>query len=145
MLDDTVPAGDGPTPLNSVRERRVKRVYQQQLPWAAMRLDTWEATNVLRLFLESLPKRSDCPRQDNRPGEEVGGAHPDRRVDPLTWNAAERVQGKAIKLQGLPKDPCMRLFRVEVSYPPPGLGRDPRSHSRGHGGYARGGWLPVAA
>jgi hypothetical protein len=109
------PAGDGKTKLDHVREMLINVVYQKQLPLAAVLMDTWYASKDLLLFIESLHKRYYCPLKDNRQVDDSGGAHPYQRVDMLTWSAAERVQGKTIKIKGFPKDHKARLFRVEVS------------------------------
>lgn len=109
------PDGDGKTKLDHVREMLVNVVYHKLLPLAAVLMDTWYATKDLMLFIESLHKHYYCPLKDNRQVDESGGAHPYQRVDTLIWSAAERSQGKTIKIKGFPKDHKVRLFRVEVS------------------------------
>ncbi len=109
------PDGDGQTKLDHVQEMLVHVVYQKQLPLAAVLMDTWYATKALMLFIEALQKRYYCPLKENRQVDDSSGAHPYRRVDMLTWSAAERIQSKVIKIKGFPKDHRVRLVRVEVS------------------------------
>ena len=109
------PAGEGQTKLDHVRERLVNVVSPKPLPVAAVLRDSWYATQALRRFIEGLQQRYDCPLKANRQGEDASGAQPYRRVDPLPWSAAERLQGKVIQSKGCPKDHRVRLFRVEGS------------------------------
>jgi hypothetical protein len=52
------PAGDGKSKLDHVRDMLTNVVYQQQLPFHAVLMDTWYATKDLMLFIESLGQRS---------------------------------------------------------------------------------------
>jgi hypothetical protein len=109
------PEGDGKTKLDHVRDMLINVVYQKQLPFAAVLMDTWYATKGLMRLIESVQKSYTCPLKDNRQVDDSGGAQPYRRVDALTWSAAELTQGKLIKRKGFPKDHKVRLFRVVVS------------------------------
>ena len=109
------PAGDGKTKLDHVREMLTNLVYQKQLPWHAVLMDTWYATKELMLFIESLHKLYYCPLKDNRQVDDSGGARPYQRVDRLTWNTAELIGGKTLKLKGFPKEHKVHCFRVATS------------------------------
>jgi hypothetical protein len=109
------PAGDGKSKLDHVREMLANIVYQKQLPFEAVLMDTWYATHDLMLFIESLQKFYYCPLKDNRQVDDSSGTHPYQRVDSLAWSTEALAHGKTIKLKGFPKDHKVRLFRVEVS------------------------------
>jgi hypothetical protein len=109
------PAGDGTSKLDHVREMLANIVYQKQLPFEAVLMDTWYATRDLLLFIESLQKFYYCPLKDNRQVDDSGGTSPYRRVNSLAWSTEALAHGKTIKMKGFPKDHKVRLFRVEVS------------------------------
>lgn len=109
------PDGDGKSKLDHVREMLANIVYQKQLPFEAVLMDTWYATHDLMLFIESLQKFYYCPLKDNRQVDDSGGTHPYQRVDSLAWSAEALAHGQTIKIKGFPKDHKVRLFRVEVS------------------------------
>jgi hypothetical protein len=50
------PDGDGKSKLDHVHEMLAHIVYQKQLPFEAVLMDTWYATRDLMLFIESLQK-----------------------------------------------------------------------------------------
>jgi hypothetical protein len=109
------PDGDGKTKLDHVREMLTNVVYQKQLPFHAVLMDTWYATKDLMLLIESLSKTYYCPIKDNRQVDDSGGERPFQRMDTLVWSAAELRSGKTIKIKGFPRDHKVRVFRVETS------------------------------
>jgi hypothetical protein len=109
------PAGDGKSKLEHVREMLTNVVYQKQLPFHAVLMDTWYATKDLMLFIESLGQRYYCPLKDNRQVDDSGGERSAQRVDTLRWDAHALAHGKRIKIKGFPKDHKVQCFRVEVS------------------------------
>jgi hypothetical protein len=109
------PDGDGKTKLDHVREMLANIVYQKQLSFHAVLMDTWYATKDLMLFIESLKKIYYCPLKDNRRVDDSGGLRPYQRVDSLEWSAAELASGKVIKIRDFPRDHKVRCFRVEAS------------------------------
>lgn len=109
------PDGDGKTKLDHVREMLTNVVYQKQLPFHAVLMDTWYATKDLMLLVESLKKIYYCPIKDNRQVDDSGGERPYQRMDTLAWSAAELRSGKTIKIKGFPRDHKVRVFRVETS------------------------------
>src|SRR5512143_623847 len=60
------PGGDGKSKLEHVREMLVNVVYQKQLPFQAVLMDTWYATKDLLLTIEALQKVYYCPLKDHR-------------------------------------------------------------------------------
>ena len=109
------PEGDGKTKLDHVREMLNNVVYQKQLSFHAVLMDTWYATKGLILLIESLNKIYYCPIKDNRQVDDSGGERPYQRVDSLDWSITELASGKTIKIKGFPKDHKVRVFRVETS------------------------------
>lgn len=109
------PEGDGKTKLDHVREMLTNLVYQKQLPFHAVLMDTWYATKDLMLLIEQYGKIYYCPIKDNRRVDDSGGTRPYQRVDSLEWSAAELRSGKTIKIKDFPRDHKVRVFRVEVS------------------------------
>jgi hypothetical protein len=109
------PEGDGHTKLDHVREMLSNIVYEKQLPFQAVLMDTWYATKDLMLYIESLHKIYYCPLKDNRQVDDSGGEHPYRRVDALAWSETELERGKRIKIKGFPREHKVQCFRVAVT------------------------------
>ena len=117
MIDYRIydPDGDGKSKLTHVQEMLSHTLYQKQLPFRAVLMDTWYATTGLMRFIESLGKLYYCPLKSNRQVDDSGGCQPYQRIDSLTWSEAELSQGKTLKIKGFPKDYKVQCFRVEVS------------------------------
>ena len=109
------PDGDGKTKLDHVHDMLTNCVYQKQLQFRTVLMDTWYATKDAMLYIEQLGKVYCCPLKDNRQVDDSVGAAPYRRVDSLDWTEAERKHGKVIKIKGFPKDHKVKLFRVVLS------------------------------
>jgi hypothetical protein len=109
------PDGDGKSKLDHVREMLTNGVYQKQLPFAAVLMDTWYATKDLMLFIESLQQSYYCPLKDHRQVDDTAGAQPYRRVEAVAGSSHERAHDKRIKIKGFPKDHQVRCFGVAVS------------------------------
>lgn len=109
------PDGDGKSKLDHVQEMLTNIIYQKQLPFHAVLMDSWYATKDLMLFIESVQKFYYCPLKDNRQVDDSGGERPYQRIDSLNWSEDELRQGKRIKIKGFPKDHKVQCFRVEAS------------------------------
>jgi hypothetical protein len=109
------PDGDGKTKLDHVHDMLTNCVYQKQLQFRTVLMDTWYATKDAMLYIEHLGKVYCCPLKDNRQVDDSSGAAPYRRVDSLDWTEAERKHGKVIKIKGFPKEHKVKLFRVVLS------------------------------
>jgi Transposase DDE domain len=109
------PAGDGKTKLDHVHDMLANCVYQKNLLFRFVLMDSWYATKEIMLFIEDLKKIYYCPLKDNRQVDDSGGMEPYRRVDGLVWSETERVHGKVVKLKGFPKNHKVKLFRVVLS------------------------------
>ncbi len=109
------PTGDGKTKLAHVHEMLQNVVYQKQLPFRGVLMDSWYATKDMMLAIETLHKLYYCPLKDNRQVDDSGSGQPYQRVDGLTWSAQELEHGKTIKIKGFPKEHKVKLFRVVLS------------------------------
>lgn len=109
------PEGDGKTKLDHVHDMLANGVYQKQLLFRYVLMDSWYATKELMLFIEALKKIYYCPLKDNRQVDDSGAVLPYRRVDGLQWSDTEKAHGKIVKLKGFPKDHKVKLFRVVLS------------------------------
>jgi hypothetical protein len=109
------PAGDGKTKLDHVHDMLANCVYQKELLFRFVLMDSWYAAKDILLFIENLKKIYYCPLKDNRQVDDSGGKEPYRRVDGLVWSESERTHGKVVKLKGFPKDHKVKLFRVVLS------------------------------
>jgi hypothetical protein len=97
------PEGDGKTKLDHVHDMLANCVYQKQLLFRFVLMDSWYAAKEILLFIEELKKIYYCPLKDNR------------QVDGLDWSETEKEHGKVVKLKGFPKDHKVKLFRVVLS------------------------------
>ena len=109
------PAGDGKTKLDHVQEMLRNSVFQKQLEFWAVLMDTWYATKDILLQIEKYHKIYYCPLKDNRQVDDSGGSKPYQRVDHLTWTEAEQQHGKLIKIKGFPANHKVKAFRVVLS------------------------------
>ncbi|MGZ9223427.1 MAG: IS701 family transposase [Anaerolineales bacterium] len=109
------PEGDGKTKLDHVHDMLANCVYQKNLLFRFVLMDSWYATKEIMLFIEDLKKIYYCPLKDNRQVDDSGGIEPYRRADGLQWSEAEKEHGKLVKLKGFPKDHKVKLFRVVLS------------------------------
>jgi len=109
------PDGDGKSKLQHVQDMVRNVVYQKQLPFQAVLMDTWYAAKWLMLYIEKLEKMYYCPIKDNRQTNESGEPGDYHRVDSLTWTTEEQAHGKRVHLKGFPKDHQLKLFRLLLS------------------------------
>jgi hypothetical protein len=68
------PEGDGKTKLDHVQEILTHCVYQKQLLFRFVLMDSWYATKEIMLFIEHLKKIYYCPLKDNRQVDDSDGA-----------------------------------------------------------------------
>ena len=109
------PDGDGKNKLDHVAEMLTQLVADKGIAFDRVLMDSWYAKKSLMLYIESVGKIYYCPLSDNRLVDDSGGERDYRRVDDLTWSAAELNSGKKIKIRGFPTEHKVKLFRVEVS------------------------------
>ena len=109
------PDGDGKSKLQHVQDMLRNVVYQKQLPFQAVLMDTWYAAKWLMLSIEKLEKVYYCPIKDNRQTNESGEPGDYHRVDSLTWTPEQQAHGKCVHLKGFPKGHHLKLFRLLLS------------------------------
>ena len=109
------PEGDGKTKLDHLQDMLLNCVYQKELAFWAVLMDTWYATKEIMLRIEKFHKIYYCPLKDNRQVDDSGGSQPYRRMDSLEWTEAEQRQGKVIKIKGFPAEHKVKVFRVVLS------------------------------
>jgi hypothetical protein len=109
------PDGDGKTKLDHMRDMLLNCVYQKELDFWSVLMDTWYATKEIMLQIEKIGKIYYCPLKDNRQVDDSGGINPYKRVDSLEWTKEEQQQGKVIKVNGFPAEHKVKVFRVVLS------------------------------
>ena len=109
------PDGDGKSKLDHMKDMLLNCVYQKELPFWAVLMDSWYASKDMMLQIERLDKIYYCPLKDNRQVDDPGGNKSYQRVDSLSWTKTEEQQGKQIKVKGFPGSHKVKLFRVELS------------------------------
>jgi hypothetical protein len=109
------PDGDGKSKLDHMKDMLLNCVYQKELPFWAVLMDSWYASKDMMLQIERLDKIYYCPLKDNRQVDDSGDTKPYQRVDSLSWTKSEEQQGKLIKIKGFPGSHKVKLFRVVLS------------------------------
>jgi len=109
------PVGDSKTKLDHMRDMLLNCVYQKNLDFWAVLMDTWYATKEMMLQIEKIGKICYFPLKDNRQVDDSGGSKPYHRVDSLKWTKEEQQQGKVVKIKGFPAEHKVKLFRVVLS------------------------------
>lgn len=109
------PDGDGKSKLDHLSDMLHNAVYQKELPFWAVLMDTWYATKKIMLQIETMDKIYYCPLKANRQVDDTGGTHPYQRMDNMDWTETERCHGKSIKIKGFPAQHKVRVFRVVLS------------------------------
>jgi hypothetical protein len=109
------PDGDGKSKLDHMKDMLLNCVYQKELPFWAVLMDSWYASKDMMLQIERLDKIYYCPLKGNRQVDDSGGVKPYQRVDSLSWTESEEQHGKLIKIKGFPGAHKVKLFRVVLS------------------------------
>ncbi len=109
------PDGDGKTKLDHMQDMLRNCVYQKELDFWAVLMDTWYATKNVMLQIEKFNKIYYCPLKDNRQVDDSSGSSPYQRVDSLNWTEDEKKHGKIIKIKGFPANHKVKVFRVVLS------------------------------
>ena len=109
------PDGDKKSKLDHVKEILEHTVYQKQLSFQTVLMDTWYASKALMLQIEALEKNYYCPLKRNRKVDDSGGQLGYQAVENLVWSQEDLQHGKRIKIKGFPRDHKVQCFRVEVS------------------------------
>lgn len=106
---------DGKTKHHHVEDMLKHSIYDKQLDFKTVLMDTWYATKDMMMRIDSLDKIFYCPLKSNRKVDDSGGTKPYQQVSQLNWTDEEQQYGKRIKIRGFPKNYKVQLFRVAVS------------------------------
>lgn len=109
------PERDGKSKLDQVREMLNNALYDKQLAFRGVLMDSWYAERKLMLHIERLKKVYYCPLKDNRQVDASPDQSGYQRLDSLTWNEVEQQQGKTVHIKDFPKDHQVKLFRLVLS------------------------------
>ena len=90
-------------------------IYYKFLPFQAVLMDTWYATNKLMLYIDGLGKYYYCPLKCNRLVDDTAAQEAYKRIELLSWDELELKSGKIVKIKKLPSAKKVKLFRVTVS------------------------------
>jgi hypothetical protein len=103
------------TKIDHVTEMLQNLIYNKALPFQAILMDTWYATNKLMLYIDELGKYYYCPLKRNRLVDDTAGQKNYQRIELLSWDSQELKSGKIIKIKKFPQATKVKLFRVTVS------------------------------
>lgn len=109
------PSRDGKTKIDHVTEMLKNLVHHKDLPFQAVLMDTWYATNKLMLCIDELGKYYYCPLKRNRLVDDTAGQKDYQRIELLAWDKSELKSGKIVKIKKFPQAKKVKLFRVPVS------------------------------
>lgn len=109
------PENDGLTKVDHVKNMLLGLVYQRNLPFDMVLMDTWYAIKSLMLYIDSLGKIYYCPLKINRLVDDSFGKEKYKNIESLEWSNEELECGKIIKIKGFPADNKVKLFRVSIS------------------------------
>lgn len=109
------PDGDGQSKLKHVEEMLNGAVFQKNLPFKDVLMDSWYAEKKIMLQIDSLGKHFYCPLKKNRLVDDSGGVEKYKNIEKLEWNEKELNEGKLIKIKKFPGGYKVKLFRVIVS------------------------------
>ena len=112
------PERDGKTHIDHVMEMLQNLVFHKVIPFQAVLMDTWYATNKLMLYIDDLGKYYYCPLKRNRLVDDTIGKEDYKKIELLTWNEKELESGKVVKIKKFPGAKKVKLFRVTVSTEP---------------------------
>ena len=90
-------------------------VYHKDLPFKAVLMDSWYATNKLMLYIDDLGKYYYCPLKRNRLVDDTGNQKDYQKIELLSWDEEELKSGKIVKIKKFPGAKKVKLFRVTVS------------------------------
>ena len=109
------PEKDGLTKVDHVKNMLISLVYQRNLLFDTVLMDTWYAVNKLMLYIDSLDKIYYCPLKNNRLVDDSFGKEKYKNIKNLEWTDEELEDGKILKVKGFPGNKKVKLFRVIVS------------------------------
>lgn len=109
------PESDGKTKLDHVEDILKNVIFQKQLSFKRVLMDSWYATQRIMALIDNWQKIYYCPLKRNRLVDQTGGQEKYQRIDLLQWSQQEQQQGKLIKIKKFPATKKVKLFRVTIS------------------------------
>jgi hypothetical protein len=80
------PDRDGKTHIDHVMEMLQNLVYHKELPFTAVLMDSWYATNKLMLYIDDLGKYYYCPLKRNRLVDDTSSKKDYQKIELLSWD-----------------------------------------------------------
>ena len=90
-------------------------ICHKALPFQAVLMDTWYATNKLMLYIDGLGKYYYCPLKRNRLVDDIACLKDYKIIELLSGDEKELKSGKIVKIKKFPGTKKVKLFRVTVS------------------------------
>lgn len=109
------PEQDGKTKIDHLQDILENIIFQKQIPFKRVLMDSWYATQRVMALIDNWSKIYYCPLKKNRLVSETGGEEKYQRIEGLDWSQSDRQQGKLIKIKGFPPEKKVKLFRVTIS------------------------------
>ena len=109
------PDRDGKMKLDHVYDMLDNALYDKELMFRGVLMDSWHAERKLMLHIERLGKVYYCPLKDNRQVDASGGVTGYQRVDSLTWTTDELQHGKTLHIKDFSKGHQVKLFSLVLS------------------------------
>ena len=103
---------DGKTKLQHLEEMLRNAYFVKCLPFRTVLIDSWYASMRVMKAIQAISKIYYAPLKCNRLVNDSEGADEHKRVDPLTWTAAELRYGKLIHIKKFPRGPQVKLFWI---------------------------------
>ena len=109
------PERDGKGKPKHVMEMLLNTVNHKKIPFKTVLMDSWYASTDLMLLISDLGKIFYCPLKSNRLVRPAGSTEHYQHVSTLNWSEHELLQGRTIRLKGMPRNFFTKLFRVPIS------------------------------
>lgn len=109
------PERDGKSKNDHVQDMLKNAIYQKQIPFTKVLMDSWYASNKMMLLISDLGKLFYCPVKRNRLARKPDNKEHYQPITQLSWSEEELQKGKPIRLKGMPREFAMKMFRVSVS------------------------------
>jgi hypothetical protein len=110
------PDRDGKTHIDHVMEMLQNLVYHKELPFTAVLMDSWYATNKLMLYIDDLGKYYYCPLKRNRLVDDTSSKKDYQKIELLSWDQEELKSGKIVKIKKFPGAKKVKLNRSDCLY-----------------------------
>lgn len=109
------PEHDGKSKIDHVEDMLRGAVYQKQLPFQTVLMDTWYATNRLMQFVQDLKKTFYCAIKSNRLVSRTQQQYSYVALKDLHWSEEETANGIRLHLNKTRQNFHVQCFRIVVS------------------------------